>query len=312
MGPTGAGKRKGGGWLFFIPWMLAASACGTLNYGEQFNAQWNKRDFPAMERTLKDWKKSNPKDVEMLVAYGRYYLKRSPRKADPPGPLADPLDGFFLHHPLPAEFLAEMGEAAPSDARLTAWTLQCWKAALRLSPERLDLYLRLARLYQALGDFRSQYDTLGEGLEYADKHPRRLRWDGGQRPPLFLFKRVAEDLQDSIAHYFRQGEPEKALDLAKLSITFYPAHPYAYNSIAFYYAAKQDWPRTLKYLLQAHAKARKNSLVLLNIGNLLEKLGKGRDAAVFYRRVLRLNTDGDCVREAQRRLEKTPPSTVLN
>ncbi len=315
MEPTGTGKRKGGRWLFFIPWMLAASAWGTLNYGERFDAQWNRRDFPAMERTLRDWKKSNPLDVEMLVAYGRYYLQRSPQRADPPNPLAGPRDGFFLHRPLPVEFLGEMGKAVPADRRLTAWAVQCWKEALRLSPERLDLYLRLARLYQALGDFRSQYDTLGDGLEYADKHPRRLRWDGGRKPPLYLSKLVPEALQDSIAHYFGQGEPERALDLAKLSITFYPAHPFAYNSIAFYYAAKQDWRRTLKYLLLAHTKARKNSLVLLNLGNLLEKLGKGREAGVFYRKVLRLNTDGDCVREARRRLDHLAPgrtSRVLN
>jgi tetratricopeptide (TPR) repeat protein len=253
--------------FFFILSVLALPAFAETDYFGLFYTQMDIRDETGMESTLKNWAADLPNDAEMLSAYGEYY-----------------------------DFRSLKGKAA-----------QSWITAIRQDPARLDFYWRLARLYQDMGNFEAQYSILAEGLQYADRHPSKMRWKSGKNLPLPREEFTPYLLQGFMTHYFKQHKPEsdeKVLRLARLTVTFFPNHPYAYNCMAAYFYGKQDWPRALKSLLLANVKAPRDSLVVRNIGNTLSTMGKFREAKIFYRRVVNLNNDKKNVAAAKTRLEE--------
>ncbi len=174
-----------------------------------------------------------------------------------------------------------------------------------MEPPRLDLRFDLARLYQDLGDFEAQYAILSQAVQYADKNRKKLEWADGEDLPERSSELIPEVLQECAVHYFDRKDPEddeKALRLMRLSITYFPNHPYAYNSIAIYFFNKKDWPRTLKYFLIANQKDPRDGLVLGNIACLLGEMGKKEDAKIYWRKVLDLDNDPELMAQAKQQL----------
>jgi tetratricopeptide (TPR) repeat protein len=229
------------------------------DYLESFHEELDRKDFPGMEKTLADWKISAPDDLEWLVASGSYHYEK----------------GFTV---------------ANNQETLQAYPY--WKQALQVNPWRLDVDFDLAQLYQALDQFENQYGFLAQTLLFADKGWRHLQWAGGAKLPKRSSRLIPETLQVYIDHYFGQNTPEgdeKALRLARLSATFYPHRFQTYHAIATYYSRREDWPHALEYLLRANHKNPKDGRVLDEIGDTLVKLGKKKEAGIFYQKAVDLS-----------------------
>jgi tetratricopeptide (TPR) repeat protein len=287
--------------LFLIP---VRGATQTPSFKETFYGFLEKRDFSPAQSVLAEWKDSQPEDVEMLVAHGIFYYSRARRndRGIPAPPPAVP-----LLHPPRTQPQDRAWVPVFFDRDLLLQAKPYWKKALEVSPDRLDLYFRMANLFGGLGDFESQYAVLAKALQRADRRSRKLLWiDGGELPEPAL-KMIPETLQGYAAHYLAQPEGkgmERARRIAKLSMTFYPRDPASYHSLAAYYAWKEDWPRTLKYLVLASQKDPQNGGVLNDIGNLLVKLEKPQEAEIYFEKTLRLDPDPGNRAWAEKRLEE--------
>lgn len=234
---------------------------------------------------------STPGDVELLVENADYCY----RQALGNGP------------PKPPETLKD------SDRELLAKAASYWKRAIRLDPRRLDLRFNLARLYQSLGDFENQYAVLAQAVQYSEKNRKKMGWDQGEELPEAPSELFPEVLQECAVHYFDLKTPpgdEKAFRLMRLSITYFPKHPYAYNSIAVYFFNKGDLPHALKYFLIANRKDPRDSLILGNIACLMEGMGKKDEAGIFWRKVLDLDNDPGLVAQAKQQLEGANQGTL--
>ncbi len=259
-----------------------------------------------MERTLKAWKAECQDDVEMLAAYGSYYFNQSKR-----GKAANPAKLTAREEILLSGGSPETNDAGPDpearfDRKGLARAADYWKKAVFLYPGRMDIRFWLARAYQDMDNFEAQYQTLAEALQYADKNKKKLRWNNNENLPDRRSQFIPETMQDFEAYYFarqQKASDEKAFRLAKLTLTFYPNHPSAYNSMAAYYSYRQDWEHTLKYLILASQRDPQDSLVLNNIGNILMRLDKKKEAAVYYKKVVEMGADGKSVEHAKRKLE---------
>jgi tetratricopeptide (TPR) repeat protein len=287
-------------------WAALLLAVGLISrafggYSEQFNAQLENNDFGAMEKTLRDWRQAAPGDDEWLVAAGNYFSLKAENKAPllsrqeaaetpvvwcpPPAPGNDPPPKD------PAYF----------DRALVAQAVTCWRAAIDSRPWRLDISFDLARLYQDQGDFDAQYGILIRALQYADKNRKKLKWTGDQELPQPRSHFIPSLIQEVISFYVAGGGPDnwdRVHRLCRLALTYYPNNPSAYNALAAYYSTREDWPHTMKYLLVACQKDPRDSLFLFNIGNTLARMGKGREARIYYRKVVRMNQYPDCVEVA--------------
>src|SRR5579883_1148146 len=68
-------------WIMFLFLTTFGVCLGEPEYPLRFNAQLSLQDFPGMENTLKDWRKSRPNDPEWLVAQGSYFYSKSQKNA---------------------------------------------------------------------------------------------------------------------------------------------------------------------------------------------------------------------------------------
>jgi len=253
--------------LFF-----AALAPALAEEKERFEAQYLQKDFPGMEKTLAEWTRSDPSDIELWVAFGNFYDQKA---------------------------------AFHSDPNLRAQAETCWKRAQELDPWRLDVDFALAQHYQESGEFEKQYGLLARTLQSTDKGWRNLRWVNGQKLPKRSSRIIPEYLQNYISYYFGQDTDEgneKAHRLIRLSVTYYPSHPRFNEALLTYYTRTKDWPHALKYLLVANQKDPRDSLVLIAIAETLANMGKKKEADIYYQRVLTLDNNGRSVEWARRRL----------
>lgn len=256
---------------------------------------------PELEPILGAWGDSGGQNVEGLIECGDYLFKYAEKRKSFPTGKKRARNRVVIRY----------SGAAGSSARKTYDFIsllqaeEYWKSALRVSPCRLDVYYKLARLYQVMGDFESQYSILVKSFQYGSRHPKSLKWTLNQGLPDQPKRFLPESVQAFTSYYLDQGEPQnldRARRLARLTMTFYPEHPAPYNSLAAYFAQEKDWPYALKYLLIASQKDPQNSLVLCNIGNILAELGKKREARIFYEKVLALNNDPWSLKNARRAL----------
>lgn len=274
--------------LFFL---LVGSVWGG-DYSQQFHKAWSRKDFGGMKKILEDWQKSDPHDAEWFVASGNYAYAKA-KEGAPSLPEPSSTEPLVVWCPLP-----EAGSTTPDpayfDRPLMTQAVTCWQTALEALPNRLDIAFNLARLYQDRGEFDAQYNVLARAFQYADKNQRDLKWMDGSILPKPVSVLAPPLIQDAVTHYLFEGgsaNAERAHRLVRLDLTFFPNDLYAYNSLAAYYSTQGDWPRTLKYLLIASLKAPKNALILFNIGNTLDEIGKKREARIFYRKVVKLDPD---------------------
>ena len=290
-------------WVFFLP-LLLGSVPVFAAYPEQFYVQWENRDRSGMEKTLAGWKESGPKEEGRLAAEGYYFSVLIPRKA--PGLSLDSgmenTDGL---DPVLLSIEAPPPDPSRFDGLLMSKAVSCWKAALQNDPWRLDVRLSLARLYQDQDDFESQYGLLARTLQISDKGWRNLEWLEGGRLPQRSSRLIPAAMQVFITRCFDRNTEEgdqEARRLARLTLTFYPRQAQAYRSLSVFFVRRQDWPRAVKYLLIANQRAPEDSPILCSIGDILDRLGKKREAGIYYRRVIALHNDGASMERARKQL----------
>ncbi len=291
----------------FVPALLLVASFFSrafAGYPEQFDAQFQKSDFGTMEKTLQDWRQTNPDDAEWFVAAGNYFFLKAESKAPPlskPAVVETPV--VWCPPSVPG---TDPPARDPSyfDRALMSQSVTCWQAAIASRPWRLDISFNLARLYQDMGDFNSQYNVLIHALQYADKrkNKEKLRWAGDQELPQPRSHFIKPLIHQPIAYYLGQGGPDNwdhAHRLCRLALTYFPNDSFAYNSLAAYYSTKEDWAHTFKYLLIASQKNPQESLYVFNMGNTLARMGKQREARIYYRKVVKMNQYPDCVEVAK-------------
>jgi len=271
---------------------------------DRFYQALDHRDIGRMEGILKDWEKGHPEEAEVLVARGFYFRAKAQKGKNKPTPIPTREEVLFTHPsgwPEPP-----IGSQERLDPKLALKAVHYWRRAVQLYPWRLDIPFKLAGLYGELEDFESQNDVLGRAFLYAEKNRGRLKWENGTELPLPYHRCASRALGGFIEGYLARHRHEddlKALRLSKLLITFFPNNPYGYNFIAAYFSTQPDWPYALKYLMLAYEREPENSLVLENIGNVFLKLGKRKEAKVFYKKVVALGRDERLVMLAKEKLD---------
>jgi len=94
----------------------------------------------------------------------------------------------------------------------------------------------------------------------------------------------------------------------------YPKSPYAPNDVAFWYAQRQQWDRSLEFLRIAERADSTDALVLYNLGWANEHLHRRDPALRWYRRALLVadaGQNGEILQSARERLTALGASAAL-
>ena len=179
---------------------------------------------------------------------------------------------------------------------------------IRKHPERFDMRLGLAYLFQEVGLRAPEVELVRQTISFAKEYPDSMRWNYGAPLPVPAEAYVPRMLHDYVRFYIDRGAPgddQAVFALAQPIMQAYPHSAYVPNDVAFMYASRSQWGQSLEFLIAAERADSTDALVLFNLGWANEKL-KRRDPSVhYYRRAIATSTasgNTDIYQSARQRL----------
>ena len=144
-------------------------------------------------------------------------------------------------------------------------------------------------------------------VSYARDHLAQLRWLNGENLPEPADHFIPGKLHSYGMYYEKKENPEddkRFLKIATFAAEQFPGHPYAFNDVALYYSIAGDNAKTREWLEKANRINPKDTLVLMNLGQICSKLGDNRDARKWYQEVLKVDPEGEYAPQATDALAK--------
>ena len=265
---------------------------------QDFETQWHdllaQRNYAAAQTLIDQREKSLPGDAEVSIARANLYFRQA----------TSPAAGFSAS----GRGAGTAGDSAKFDTLLVHRALDVLAEGIRRHPERFDMRLGLAYLFQQVGLRIPQVQLVRETIEFARAHPDSMRWSYGGPMPMPTETYVPRMLHDYVRYYADRGAPGDdpvMFALAEPIMQAYPHSPYVPNDVAFWFATTHRWDRSLEYLMAAERADSTDALVLYNLGWANEQLKRHGPAVHYYRRALATGTAGgnaDLDQSARQRL----------
>ncbi len=265
---------------------------------QDFETQWHdligQRNYTAAQKLIDQREKQNPGDAEVSIARANLYFRQATSAAA----------GFSGS----GRGAGSAGDSAKFDTLLVHRALDELSQGIARHPERFDMRLGLAYLFQQVGLRVPQAQLIRETVAYTKAHPDSLRWTYGDPLPNVAEIYVPQMLHDYVRYYVDRaapGDDQAVFALGQTIMEAYPHSPYVPNDIAYWFGQQGDWANSLKYLQAAERADSTDALVLYNLGWANEQLKRKAPATHYYRRALVVSTAGgktDISQSAQQRL----------
>jgi tetratricopeptide (TPR) repeat protein len=283
--------------LLFVSIALAAEQ----DYAARFKELRERKADAQIEPLLNEWREKRPNDPDAWITSANYYFnqrqvmisRKKPQKGD-----------FSLTDKTGKQAGSISFESDEAATKRAADLLQ---QATTKFPDRLDIWCGLAFVYQESGDFDSEFSTLQRMVSYARDHLAQLRWLNGENLPEPADHFIPRKLHSYGMYYEKKENPEddkRFLKIATFAAEQFPGHPYAFNDVALYYSIAGDNAKTREWLEKANRINPKDTLVLMNLGQICSKLGDNRDARKWYQEVLKVDPEGEYALQATDALAK--------
>ena len=284
---------------------LLALAHGADDYRQPFETARQAHDNKAAQTALDAWKTAHPDDPEYYIAAANFLLSQgggltvsTKKAATGDFAVADQKTGQAV------------GSIAPSDPAPETYraAVDLLKTGLQKAPQRVDIRLGLATLYKQLEDRKAVLGELAELTVYAKAHHDTLQGNDGGVYPAPVDENLALAINGFARRYFDEDTPENNqifYDLAKLDADAYPGTVYGHNLLGIYYTVVDVQP---KLALESYDRALKivptDSYVWMNVGLLNVRQKDKAKAAQAFNKIVELNNDPDCVKQAKGELAK--------
>lgn len=238
---------------------------------------------------IKDSYEANQNDPAYYVASANYWwnLSLAPNISTKPSEKGD----FVVADPKTGKEVGSMSTEGRVNPQVPENAVQSLREALKRFPNRIDIGMGLAYMLRELDKQKDCLDVLLQVLQNAEKNPTELQWKNGEPLPELPNIYIPELMQGYTGSFYQLETKEgDALchSLSEAIIQVYPDHPYAYNILAALSSANQDDQGSVKYLLIAHQKAPKDSIVILNLADAYLRLGDKKEAKRYYKLALAL------------------------
>jgi tetratricopeptide (TPR) repeat protein len=294
--------RLGVFWLLAVALLFVSIALAAeQDYAARFKELRERKADAQIEPLLNEWREKRPNDPDAWITSANYYFnqrqvmisRKKPQKGD-----------FSLTDKTGKQAGSISFESDEAATKRAADLLQ---QATTKFPDRLDIWCGLAFVYQESGDFDSEFSTLQRMVSYARDHLAQLRWLNGENLPEPADHFIPRKLHSYGMYYEKKENPEddkRFLKIATFAAEQFPGHPYAFNDVALYYSIAGDNAQTREWLEKANRINPKDTLVLMNLGQICSKLGDNRDARKWYQEVLKVDPEGEYALQATNALAK--------
>ena len=246
-----------------------------------FETQWHdllkQRDYAGAQKLIDQREKQLPGDAEVSIARANLYFRRATGQAK----------GFTTG--------GGAADSATIDTLLVRRALDVLADGIRKHPERFDMRLGLAYLFQQVGLRVPEVELVRQTISFAKEYPDSLRWNYGAPLPRPAEDYVPQMLHDYVRYYIDRGAPgddQAVFALAQPIMQAYPHSTYVPNDVAFMYASRNQWEQSLEFLRAAERADSTDALVLFNLGWANEKLKRRDPALHYYRRAIATSRAG--------------------
>lgn len=273
-------------------------------HGEDFAAQLKEmspsKPWQQIETFIKDSYEANKNDPAYYVASANYWwnLSLTPVISTKLSEKGD----YMIVDPKTGKEAGSMSSEGQINPQLRENAVQLLQDALERFPNRIDIGMGLAYIFRELDREKNCLDVLLQVLKNAQNAPDTLQWKNGdplpEPPNVFL----PELMQKYTADFYRletEKGDELCRSLCEAIIHAYPDHPYAYNILAALSSANQDDQGSVKYLLVAHQKAPKDSIVIMNLADAYRRLGDKKEAERYYKLALAIAPSAEAKAEVE-------------
>jgi tetratricopeptide (TPR) repeat protein len=272
------------------------------DYAARFKELREQKADAQIEPLLNEWREKRPNDPDAWITGANYYFNqrqvmistKKPQKGD-----------FSLTHKKTGKQAGSISfEADRGAIKRAAELLQ---EATAKFPDRLDIWCGLAFIFQETGDFDFELATLKRMVAYAHDHAAELRWLKGEPLAEPADQFIAEKLHSYSLYYEKKENPEddkRFLQIAMFGTEQFPNLPYAFNDVAQFYYVSGDKKKAREWLEKASKVDPKDTLVLMNLGNVSMKLGDPGSARKYYEEVVEVDPDGEYAQDAKDALRK--------
>lgn len=172
-------------------------------------------------------------------------------------------------------------------------------------PYRLDIGLGLAHLHWEMKEQPQCCATLIEILKYSSANESKLQWKDGGALPAPASEYIPEIMQGYTSRFFRQDTKETddlCRKLCEKTVQAYPGNPFAYNMLAALSDANGDKKAAIGYLLAAHQKAPKDTIILFNLATTYRSSGDTANAVKYFEQTLASSPDKETKKAAAQAL----------
>jgi tetratricopeptide (TPR) repeat protein len=267
-------SRLGVFWLLAVALLFVSiGLAAEQDYAARLKELRERKADAQIEPLLNDWREKRPNDPDAWITSANYYFNQRQvmisRKKSQKGDFS-----------LTDKTGKQAGSISfESDEAATKRAADLLQQATTKFPDRLDIWCGLAFVYQESGDFDSEFSTLQRMVSYARDHLAQLRWLNGENLPEPADHFIPGKLHSYGMYYEKKENPEddkRFLKIATFAAEQFPGHPYAFNDVALYYSIAGDNAKTREWLEKANRINPKDTLVLMNLGQICSKLGDNR------------------------------------
>ena len=278
----------------------SAMASGN-DYAARYDQLKDQHAEAQIEPLLTEWREKAPDDPDAWITSANYYFnqRQTNISTKKPGPgdirLTDKKTGKIAGS---ISFEQDKGNMTRAADLLEEATTKF--------PDRLDIWCGLAFIYQESGDFDNELSTLKKMVAYSREHPAQLKWEGEPlKEPADKF--VSEKLHEYGLYYEKKENAEddkRWFQISTLATQQYPNHAEGFNDAAGYYADLGEWQKAREFLEKAQQIDPKSVRALINLGNVSVKMKDFTGARNYFEEALKLDPNGEYVREAKEALRK--------
>ena len=271
-------------------------------YAARFEELKKQKADAQIDALLDEWRAQKPNDPEAWITSANYYFNKrqvmistkSPGKGD-----------FKLTDKKTGKQAGSISfEQDKGNTKRAADLLQ---EAMTKFPNRLDIWCGLAFIFQESGDFDSELATLKRMVAYAHDHAAELRWLKGEPLAEPADRFIAKKLHSYGLYYEEKENPEddkRFLQIAMFGTEQFPNLPYAFNDVAQFHYVSGDKQKALEWMKKANQVDPKDTLVLMNLGNVSLKVGDSASARKYFEEIIKVDPNGEYASEAKQALAK--------
>jgi len=275
----------------FILILVALGAFGRTsaqNYTEKFRKLIVEKDSTGVEKLLREWEKSSPRDPEMFIAQYNYFALKSKREVVSLTPEKPKGEGFLLSNTESGEPAGFLGTTVTYDSATLRRGFDYIDRGIALYPTRLDM--RFGRMYMLgeSGQFAEFTKKILETIELGYKTGHRWTWKGDKplEDPKGFFLGSMQTYVRTLYETGDDGHLPMMREISEAVLRYEPDHVESLSNIAISYLVAQEMGKALPYLLRAEAIAPTDIVILSNIAEAYSRQGDVINAKLYYEKII--------------------------